>query len=221
MIHAVQLRNGLVAFVDQDQRIVRQIIEQGGRRFARQASRKMPRVILDPVAIADLLHHFQIEHGALPQALRLDQLALLLQFLVPPIQLGQDAGHCRIAGLLRHHVVRLRINRQPLISLPHLSQQRVDLRQAFDLVAEHLDAIGVVIVSGIDLDDVAAHPESAAPEIGVVPVVQDIHQARDNLVAGNLLPFLEHQQHAVVSFGRAQTVYATHAGHDHAVAPLE
>src|ERR1035438_6219735 len=60
----------------------------------------MPRIILDAVAVADLLHHLQVEHGALPQALRFDQLALFLQFLMPPVELRHDAGHGRVSGLV-------------------------------------------------------------------------------------------------------------------------
>ncbi len=92
---------GLVAFVDEHQRIVRQIIEQRGRRFARQPSGKMPRIILDAVAVADLLHHFEIEHGALVQPLRLDQLALLFQLRTPPFQLRVDAVHGASPSSLR------------------------------------------------------------------------------------------------------------------------
>ena len=66
-----------MAFIDEQQCIVRQVIEQRRRRFARKTARKMPRIIFNAVAIADLLDHFQIEHGALIQPLRFDQLALL------------------------------------------------------------------------------------------------------------------------------------------------
>ena len=54
VIHAVQLRNGLVRFVDEHQGVVRQVIEQRRRRLARQASGEMARIILDAVAVADL-----------------------------------------------------------------------------------------------------------------------------------------------------------------------
>ena len=117
--------------------------------------------------------------------------------------------------------MRLGIDGQPLVSLPHLSQQRVDLRETFYLVAKHLDAIGVVVVSGIDFDHIAAHPERPAAEVHIVAVVENVHQAGNDLVARNLLPFFEHQQHAVVGFGRAQAIDAAHAGHDHAVAAFE
>ena len=79
-------------------------------------------------------------------------------------------------GLLAHHVVRLRIDRQPQVGLLHLAEQRIDLRQALDLVAPQLDAIGVVVVGGIDLDHVAAHAKRAAPEIALVAVVENLHQ---------------------------------------------
>ena len=117
--------------------------------------------------------------------------------------------------------MRLRIDRQARVGLLHLAEQRVDLREALDLVAPQLDAVGVVVVGGIDLDDVAAHAESAAPEIAVVALVQDLDQLGDDLVARDLLALFEHQQHAVVRFGRAEAVDAAHAGDDDAVAALE
>ena len=221
VIHAVQLRNRLVAFVQKHERIVRQVIQQSGRRFARQPSRKMARVILDSVAVADLLDHLQIEHGPLVEPLRFNLLALLLQFLVPPLQFRADALHGIVLGLLAHHVVRLGIDGQPHIGLLHLAQQRVDLRQALHFVAPQLDAIGVIVVRRIDLDHVAAHAKSAAREIVVVALVQNLHQLRDNLVARNLLPLFQHEQHAVVRFRRPQAVDAAHARHNHAIAPLE
>jgi len=93
----------------------------------------MARIIFDAVAVADLAHHFQVEHGALIESLRLDQLPLLLDLLLPPVQLRQDAGHGLFPGFVGHHVVRLGVNRQPQISLAHLPQQRIDLRGGFSI----------------------------------------------------------------------------------------
>ena len=103
MIHALQLRNGLMAFVDEHQMIVRQIVEQRGRRFARQASGEMARVVFDAVAVADLADHFQIEHGALVEALRFDQLAFLFELLLPPFAARSRccAARCsRVSGVI-------------------------------------------------------------------------------------------------------------------------
>ena len=38
MVHAVQLRDGLVAFIQKHESVVGQVIQQGGRRFTRQAA---------------------------------------------------------------------------------------------------------------------------------------------------------------------------------------
>src|SRR5579863_4404785 len=87
VVHAVKLRHGLVALVDEEQRVLRKIVEQRGRRLARQPARKMARVVLNAVAIAHLLHHFDIKTRALIEALRFYQLALSLKFPAPPLEL--------------------------------------------------------------------------------------------------------------------------------------
>ena len=102
-----------------------------------------------------------------------------------------------------------------------MAEQRIDLAEAVDFVAPQLDAVGVVVVGGKDFDDVAAHAKRAAREAVIVALVQNFHQAREDLLARDLLAFFEHQQHAVIGFGRAEAVDATDAGDDDAVAPLE
>ena len=127
MVHALQLRDGLVAFVDEDQVIVGQVVEQSGRSFAREASGEMARVVFDAVAIADLADHLQIEHGALIEALGFDDLAAFFQLLLPPFQLLLDAGKRLLARFGRHDVVGLGIDRQAQVGLADLAEQRVDL----------------------------------------------------------------------------------------------
>ncbi len=221
VIHALQLRDGLVALVDENHMIVRQIIEQRGRRFSWQAPGKMARVIFDAVAVADLLDHFEIEHGALIQPLRFHELAFFFELLVPPLEFALDALERLFARLGRHHVVRFRINGQPQVGLADLAEQRIDLAERVDFIAPELDAIRVIVVGGEDLDHVAAHAESAALEVIVVALVEDLDQLREDLLARDLLALFEHQEHAVVGFGRAQTVNAADAGDDHAIAAFE
>jgi hypothetical protein len=80
-----------VGFIGKDDGIVGDEFEQRGRRFARGAARQVARVVLDPVADAGGLQHFQIEVGALFQALRLQQLAFGGQLLQAVEQLVLDA----------------------------------------------------------------------------------------------------------------------------------
>ena len=55
----------------------------------------------------------------------------------------------------------------------------------------------------------------------IVALVEDLDQAREDLLARDLLAFFEHQQHAVIGFRRAEAVDAADAGDDDAIAALE
>ena len=122
--HAADLADGLVGFVNEHQEILRDIVEQRGRRFAGEAAAQVAGIIFDAVAVADGAHHLDVEHGALHDALRFDKFSLLLQFLFPPPQLFLNADNGAFAFLLRHDVVRFRIDghaRQVFLAGAHFS----------------------------------------------------------------------------------------------------
>ena len=75
-VHAADLRDGGVRFIDHEQEILREKIEQRERLRAGRAAGKMARVILDPVAEPHLLQHLEIVFGAHLQPLRFEQFAL-------------------------------------------------------------------------------------------------------------------------------------------------
>ena len=70
--------------------VAREVVEQRERRLARRAAVEHARVVLDAVAVADLLHHLEVVLGALAQALRLEQLALLLEARDAALELLAD-----------------------------------------------------------------------------------------------------------------------------------
>ena len=126
-----------------------------------------------------------------------------------------------LLALRLHHIMRLGINRQACVLLLHRPEQRINLRQRLHLIAPQLDAIGVVVVGGKNLDDVAAHPEGPAPEVSLGALVQDLDQLANDVVALDLLSLLQEQQHAVIGLRRSQAVNAAHRRDDDAVAALE
>ena len=117
--------------------------------------------------------------------------------------------------------VRFRIDGDLVVPPDRLSSDRVERRQPVDLVAEQLDAEALLFVRGVHLDDVAADPEFASGEFQVVALVLNLDELAEDLVPSDALPALERQQHAVVGFGRTETVDARHAGDDDDVAALE
>ena len=87
-----------------------------------------------------------------------------------------------------------------------LAGQRIERAQLVDLVAEQLDAQRALLVRQVDLDDVAADAEDAAAEIVVVPLVLNLDQLPEDLLAIDALPALERQHHPVVGLRRPEAV---------------
>ena len=135
VVHAVQLRHRLVRFVDEHQIVTRKIVQQRGRRFARQTSGEVARVIFDAVTKPHGFDHFQIKHGALMHPLGFDQASLLLQFRFPPGQFFLDGLDRLRARLFFHHVMCFGIDRQTDVFLLHCAKQRIDLGERFDFVS--------------------------------------------------------------------------------------
>ena len=142
LVLAVELRDGHVALVDDQQVVVGEEVEQGVRRGAGAAAVDRRRVVLDAVAEADLLHHLEVVLRAHAQALGLEQLALLLEVPQPLGQLGLDAHDGGLHALVARHVVGGGVDPQVVEGADLLARGGVDLGDALDLVAEQLDAHG-------------------------------------------------------------------------------
>ena len=182
LVHGADLRNGDVRFVDHQQRIRRDVVEQARRRLAGHVSGEMARVVLDAVAVADLGHHLQVELRALRQPLRFDQLVLRVQHLQPLAQFDLDRLDRVEHGAARGHVMRLRIDRVARQLAQRFAGQRIEQRQLLDLAVEQLDPqrLGVGF-RRMDVDGLAAHAVGAAGQVHLVARVLHLGQAADQL----------------------------------------
>src|SRR5690606_24960383 len=100
-----------------------------------------------------------------------------------------------------------------------LAGEGVDLDDALDGVAQHLDADGGIAVGGKDVDGVAPHPEGAPLEGDVVAVVIDLDQVAQQAVAAAGGADLQLDHVAPILVGGADVVDAGDAGDDDHVAP--
>ena len=194
---------------------------QRRRRLAGLAAGEVARVVLDAVAVPGLAQHLEVEHRALVEPLRLEQLAAALERRLHLHQLGLDRLDGGLEPRLGRHVVARRVDRHLRQPARGLAGERVEGADALDLVAEQLDADPALLVGGHDLDHVAARAEAAALERVVVPLVARLDEAREQVAPVERLALAHEQQHAVVGLGRAEAVDARHRRHDHHVAPLE
>ena len=75
-IHAADLRNGGVRFIDNDQEVFRKKIDDGVRLRSRRATGQMPRIIFDAITEAHFLKHFEVVLGPHTEPLRLEKFVL-------------------------------------------------------------------------------------------------------------------------------------------------
>ena len=99
-----------MALVHDDQRVFREIVEQRRGRLAGLAARQVAGVVLDPVAVADLLDHLQVEHRPLVQPLRLEQPAFALEVASPLDELLLDRLDGSLGPVARGDEVRFRVD---------------------------------------------------------------------------------------------------------------
>ncbi len=211
-----------MAFVDEQEGVVGDIFEEGRRRLARQAAGQIAAVVLDAGAGSGGLDHLQVEHGALFQALGLQQLAIGDQPVQAGLELLLDADGGLAQGRARRHIVAVRIDLDRGQVAGLLAGQGIELHDRLDLVAEHGDAPGaVLIVGGKDLDHVAAAAEGAPLEGRIVALVLLGHQVGHQLALVDLLPHLQGEGHGGIGLDRADAVDAGDRGHHDDVVALE
>ena len=90
LVHAADLRHGLVGLVDEADEVLGEVVDQAVRPVAGHAAVEDARVVLDAVAEAHLAQHLHVVLRALAQAVGLEQLALGLQLGAARVELAPD-----------------------------------------------------------------------------------------------------------------------------------
>ena len=219
--HGADLRQRHVRLVDEAEEVVGEVVEQAVGRGARLLAEQDARVVLDAAAVAHLAQHLHVVLRALPQAVRLEDLAVLLEPGAALLHLAADLDEGALDGRVVGDEVRGRVDGDVLRLLDDLAAHRVEADELLDLVAPELHADGGVLGGGPDLDGVAAHAELAARGLEVVARVLDVDELAQHLVALDGLADLQEDHLLEVVLGRAQAVDAAHAGDDDDVAAQE
>ncbi len=110
---------------------------------------------------------------------------------------------------------------QVLLFALDLSRDGIDLRDAFDHATRHLDAIDHFLACRHELDEVAAHKEAPAREVGGRARELHVDEPLHGGLTGKRLADLEAQDRLLVGFRRAEAVDARHRRDDDDVAAGE
>ena len=211
-----------MGLIDHQQRVGRQVVEQGRRRGTGFTARQVARVVFDAVAVPQLHDHFQIEAGALLKALGFHQLIVGAQVIEALLELFLDALNGIEQGFARGHVVAFGVEGEARHLADHFTGQRVEGADALDLIVKQLDADGFEVGFGrVDVDDVAAYAERGAGEVHVVTGVLQVSQATQQFTLVEFVAAVNVQHHFQIGFGAAQAVDARHRGDDNRVLALQ
>ncbi len=211
-----------MALVDDHQRVLRQVVDQGRRRLARLAAREVARVVLDAFAETELDQHLEVEARALLDPLRLDQAPGLLEEVDAAAQLGLDRLHRAQRGFAWRDVVAGRIDGKARHRVLDAPGERIEDFELLDRILVQGNSNRVFrVLRREHVDHVAAHAKRAAAEIELVALVLHRHQPRQHVALRHLLALAQVQDHAVVLRRIADAVDRRHRRHDHHVAALE
>jgi len=220
-IHAADLGDGDVGFVDDEKVVVREKVEQGGGRGAGRTAGDVARVVLDAGAKAHLFHHLEVVFGAHLDALGLEELAV---FLKPDDAFAQFLADGEGGDL------ELVVGGDELFGgedgdggevFDFVAGEGFEAGEALDLLAEKFEAQAVLAPGGTDLHGVAANAEVAALEGDVVAGILEIDEPAEELVAGEGAADGDGDDHGGVVLLAADAVDAGDAGDDNDVAPGE
>ncbi len=222
LVHAADLWDGGVRFVDDGEMVRREVVLQGGGRGARRAHGEVAGVVLDAFAEADLADEFEVVVGAHLEPLGFDELAALFE---PGDALGEFLADGGDGGVSLFGCGDVLLDGEEEVAgelLATASGGGVDEADGVDLVAEEFDADGfAVALRGVDFHDVAPHAEATALEVVVVAFEEELRQAGEQGVAVHFLSCVDGEGEVAVVFRRAEAVDAGDAGDDDDVPPQE
>ena len=157
-----------MAFVDHQQEIVGEIVNQAEWSRPRCTSVEVTAVVLDAGAVAQLLYHLQVVVYAFFQPLGLKVLVdadkVVAAFEHVALYLSQGAGHAllvgeEVGGGVDDHLVE---------AFKPLAADGVETFESLDLVVPERDAVAEVGKRGVDVHRVALDAEAAVGELDFI-----------------------------------------------------
>ena len=123
--HRADLWDGHVGLVDDEQEVVREVVQQRVRGCAGASPVNVARVVFHARARSDFLEHLQVEGRAHAQALLLEELVLRPEPREAVVKLVLDRGDRLLHALLARHIVRGREQVGVVNLVDHVAGERV------------------------------------------------------------------------------------------------
>ncbi len=180
-----------MALVNDDQEVVREVVQQTEWPCPGQPPVEVARVVLDPGAITQLFDHFEVVLDPLLEPLGVLLFAALHKEIVLGGEVVLDLDHGRVdpvaggdedIGGIDGHAIELR---EPLAG------HGVDGMDLFDGVAPLHDAIGFISVGHVHVHRIPRHAECASAEFDVVPGVEAVDELIEQFLPRQVFALLD------------------------------
>ena len=177
VVHPSNLGKTDVAFVHNNQEVVRKVVNQGIGRFTGRCKIQMPGIVFDPGTDTGFPNHFHIEVSALGNALCFQKLVFFFKILNPFLQFsknilagqtelihGNDIGTCRE----NHGVFQLSLC---------LSGEDINQLDFFDFIAEENHANSLFSFGGREnVNRIALYAKTSSSKIHIVPRILNFNE---------------------------------------------
>ena len=216
-IHPADLRNRFVGLVDDHQKIIAEVINQGIGRLPRFQPGKIPGVVFDTGTYTGFPEHFDVKVGPLFDPLRFQKLSFALKISDTFLHVLLDFLRCLQDRIHRNDVVGRREDRDVLQLAEDFTGQRIDLGDPVDLVAKKFHPNGFfAFLRREDFQHIAAHTESSPVEIHVIAIILNIDQGLDDIVPVFFHSRPQRDDHFHIILRTSDSINTGHAGdHDH------
>ena len=217
--HGPDLGEGDVAFVDEAEEIVREIVDEGEGTLAWLAAVEVSGIILHSGAIAHLLYHLHVVFHPLFQAFRFKVLAFRFEIGKLLYQVLLDLGHGLCAFLLGGDKVLGRVEVYLVQTLEDGAGYGVDEGDSVNLVPKEFYSYRVVRSAQENVHRVPAYPEAAALEIRLRAIVEGIYKLVQEAGHAHGLALLDGDRLVVEIVRIAYAVEAADRAYDYDVPP--
>ncbi len=218
VVHRANLRDGDVAFVDNQQEVIAEVVHQRVRPVARRPAVEVPGIVLDSLAETNLQQHLDVVLRPGRQTLGLQKLARVAKLDQSLVELLADAQGGRLDDAFVGHIMHSREYEHLLHGRQGIAGRRVHQVYRLDLIAEELDLIAELLVGRVNVQRVAPDAKRAAFEVHIIAVVPKADELSQQFVAVQDLADSQGDDHLLVLARRAQAEDARYAGDDHHVA---
>ena len=182
-VHGSHLGNGDMAFVNEHEEILWEVVQEGGGRRPGGPPGNDPGVVFDAGAEADFSHHLQVIIGALGNPLGFQQLIFLAEprhlLVTLPANFLHGPGHFFLGG----HVVAGGIDGHVFKEAFWHAGDGVDFRDPVNFIAEEFHPNGAAIpVGGVNLQGVPPKAELIPGKVQVVALVANFSELSEEAV---------------------------------------